>query len=325
MGQLKYHNGTAWTPLIDKLEDYSVAVKGEPLAGTIDGVNRAFTVSRDIQLNVGPGTHSIAVYKNGVRMKQGEDYVYSAARTITFTTAPPVGSVLLADYDTVTSYAVNGSATNAIKQDAVGVKDGVNKLFQTPSSYIGSTLQVYINGLYEGNLVEETNPLGKTFTLATAPLATDNIQVSYQTVISAGGNADTVDGYHAGGNAANTLAIVGSNGKLPTSLTGESFSITEASTGGEWIDGKTIYKKTVNIGTLPNSANKNTAHGITGLSTMIRWETVGVGTGGQAGTYIDLMSGNGCNTYVQGSNIIIATSISRSDFNGYVTVYYTKV
>lgn len=105
---------------------------------------------------------------------------------------------------------------------------------------------------------------------------------------------------------------------------GSTHSATEQLTGDIWIDGKSIYKKTINIGALPNSTNKSTAHGITGLTSIIRWESVGVGTGGQAGTYIDLTQGNGCNVYVPGANVIVATSISRSDFNGYITLYYTK-
>mgnify|MGYP006875711587 CR=1 FL=1 len=46
------------------------------------------------------------------------------------------------------------------------------------------------------------------------------------------------------------------------------FSLSETYTGKLWIDGKKIYEKTINIGTLPNNGNsgvKNVAHGISCL------------------------------------------------------------
>lgn len=47
------------------------------------------------------------------------------------------------------------------------------------------------------------------------------------------------------------------------------FSATEYDTGTTWIDGKTIYKKTISCGTLPNNTNKFVAHGISNLSDII--------------------------------------------------------
>jgi len=216
MAQTKYYNGTAWVPLVDKIDDYSVTVKGEVPSGLVNGTNTVFTVTRDIQLMVGPGTHSASVYKNGVRMKQGTDYNITVGKQIQFVTAPASGSVLLVDYDTTNSYAINGSLTNLIKQNVTGTKNGTNKVFQTSTPYAGGSLQVYINGVYEGNMVEETSPLLGTFTLTNAPLATDNLQVSFQTVISASGNADTVDGIHASSTpTANTLLPLNSSAQVP--------------------------------------------------------------------------------------------------------------
>ena len=50
------------------------------------------------------------------------------------------------------------------------------------------------------------------------------------------------------------------------------FSLSETYTGKLWIDGKKIYEKTINIGTLPNNGNsgvKNVAHGISQLDRVI--------------------------------------------------------
>lgn len=47
------------------------------------------------------------------------------------------------------------------------------------------------------------------------------------------------------------------------------FSTTEIRTGAVWTDGTEIYRKVVSMGALPNATTKNTAHGITGLGTVI--------------------------------------------------------
>lgn len=67
-------------------------IDDETPSGTINGTNKAFTI----------GFHpvpegSLKVYLNGARQRVTEDYTFSGV-TITFTVAPPTGSVLLVDY-----------------------------------------------------------------------------------------------------------------------------------------------------------------------------------------------------------------------------------
>ena len=70
----------------------SVSVVIETPAGTIDGVNTAFTLSN------APSSGSLAAYLNGMRQQAGGvDYTLSGA-VVTFVTAPGSGSVLIADY-----------------------------------------------------------------------------------------------------------------------------------------------------------------------------------------------------------------------------------
>lgn len=59
--------------------------------GTINGSNKEFTIEK------APVTGSLKVFMNGARMRITEDYTFSG-KTITFTVAPPSGSVLLVDY-----------------------------------------------------------------------------------------------------------------------------------------------------------------------------------------------------------------------------------
>lgn len=106
------------------------------------------------------------------------------------------------------------------------------------------------------------------------------------------------------------------------------FSTSEVSTGFTWIDGKTIYKKTISVGALPNATTKNTAHGISNLSSVINISGFAV----NSTTFFPLphatsASGNliyGIGVYVSGSNIVMDAGDNRSSFSGYVTLLYTK-
>ena len=66
-------------------------VDDETPTGLIDGVNTVFALSKT------PLTGSLKVYVNGQRVRVTEDYTFSG-RIITFLTAPPTGSILLADF-----------------------------------------------------------------------------------------------------------------------------------------------------------------------------------------------------------------------------------
>ena len=66
-------------------------VDDETPTGLIDGMNTVFVLSKT------PLTGSLKVYVNGQRVRVTEDYTFSG-RIITFLTAPPTGSILLADF-----------------------------------------------------------------------------------------------------------------------------------------------------------------------------------------------------------------------------------
>ena len=68
-------------------------VTNEVPAGVIDGANVAFTLA------VAPSpASSLALYKNGLRMKAGAVDFTLAGLNIQFVVAPPLNSILLADY-----------------------------------------------------------------------------------------------------------------------------------------------------------------------------------------------------------------------------------
>lgn len=109
------------------------------------------------------------------------------------------------------------------------------------------------------------------------------------------------------------------------------YSTTEKATGFTWIDGKIIYKKTINFGVSPNNTTKNVAHGISNINEVIKYEAF-TSTGAAGNNYMMLpfvessnvsysMSVRATNT-----NITIKTSQDNSPFtNTYVTIFYTKV
>lgn len=113
-----------------------------------------------------------------------------------------------------------------------------------------------------------------------------------------------------------------------TTLYFGNYSTTERSTGFTWVDGKTIYKKTVNFGTLPNATTKNVNHNISSISNIINIEGFAKYTTG-----VTIFIPN-VNTYAVGGNVSIsvsATQISidtgntdRSGASAYITLYYTK-
>jgi hypothetical protein len=120
-------------------------------------------------------------------------------------------------------------------------------------------------------------------------------------------------------------------GKLNTSTYTANilFSLTETDTGAKWIDGKTIYRKVINFGVLPNATAKSVAHGITGLGTII--SAVGVSTGGSSGNMLVLPVPSTTATWnIQTTintttiTLLTGTGGNYSDRSVYITLLYTK-
>lgn len=111
-------------------------------------------------------------------------------------------------------------------------------------------------------------------------------------------------------------------------LAGGSYSTSEVNTGAKWIDGKDIWKKTVNTGALPNTATKNIAHSISGYETFIGIQGFAYGSGANTLPlpYTDQsLTIAQVALYVAGDNIRILTGIDRTAYtSSYVTVFYTK-
>ena len=123
---------------------------------------------------------------------------------------------------------------------------------------------------------------------------------------------------------ANAIGFVGTS--LAASLT---FSTTEHAVG-KWIDGKTLYAKTINVGALPNSTGINYPMGIANLETI--WFAFGMAVKSDGTQSFPLPNvdhsaiSSQVKVFYNGtSNVIrLQDAADYSGYNGYFTLFYTK-
>ena len=111
------------------------------------------------------------------------------------------------------------------------------------------------------------------------------------------------------------------------------YSLSETDTGKIWIDGKPIYRKVIDFGTLPNAGVKYANLGIENLERIIFWQ--GLVFESSTGNYfplpnattagspylIDIVVASG-DGYTQA--LRIRTQNDRTGFTAYIIVEYTK-
>ena len=104
------------------------------------------------------------------------------------------------------------------------------------------------------------------------------------------------------------------------------YSTTEQNTGRLWIDGKTIYRKQVNLGTLTNTTPKSVAHGISNLSTIV--SLTGFATNGTVFLPLPLARYNNfasqIGLFANKTDIVVEPGNDRTAYTGYVVIEYTK-
>lgn len=104
------------------------------------------------------------------------------------------------------------------------------------------------------------------------------------------------------------------------------YSTTEQNTGRLWIDGKTIYRKHVNLGSLTNTTPKSVAHGISNLNTVV--SLTGFATNGTVFLPLPLARYNNfasqIGLYIDTTNVVVEPGNDRTSYTGYVVIEYTK-
>ena len=99
---------------------------------------------------------------------------------------------------------------------------------------------------------------------------------------------------------------------------------------GRWIDGKPLYKKTINIGTLPNNGTIRVAHGVSNIGDVINISGYATGTTGGIKYTFNLPNVGSDVSYsmevtVQDSEIVLVTKTNRTWLTkSYITLTYTK-
>lgn len=107
-------------------------------------------------------------------------------------------------------------------------------------------------------------------------------------------------------------------------------------TGYKWVDGKTIYKKTVSFGSCPNQNTKTVSSGITDMDKLIKLEGMAFSPtavfyfGPSVATFfpdtLSLGGGSWTLSYQKSNQTFsITTAADRSNCSAYVTAYYTKI
>ena len=128
-----------------------------------------------------------------------------------------------------------------------------------------------------------------------------------------------------------TDALSAKQGKeLNEKITRNSTYSTEEQAVGTWIDGKTIYRKIINFGALPNATKKEVQHNISNISNFTKIEGIAIRNDETKFTQsLPLVYKNAEMSYntalaVDNTIVEIQTNGDRSMFNGYVTLEYTK-
>lgn len=107
----------------------------------------------------------------------------------------------------------------------------------------------------------------------------------------------------------------------------DEYSTYEIKTNKVWIDGKPIYRKVINFGTLPNNNVKKVSHGILNIDTFVSINGITF-TSEKTATalpYAHSDSTNEVSLFIESTNVAIRTFGNKTNYiKTYVTLEYTK-
>lgn len=103
-----------------------------------------------------------------------------------------------------------------------------------------------------------------------------------------------------------------------------SYSTTEKVVG-EWIDGKPLYTKVVNLGTLPDNSTKAIAHSIQNLKRIVKLEGFAGSGLNKGGITLPHATSTPVALYADDTNVSVKTTSDATGYTqAYAFVYYTK-
>ena len=114
----------------------------------------------------------------------------------------------------------------------------------------------------------------------------------------------------------------------PQTISDMDYSTSEQDTGCKWIDGKKIYKKTIDFGALPNASVKNVDHGVANIARVVKIDGI-ISFGSNTWSNIPLVYQGVDSVYnaefqVTTTQVHCAANKDRSNLSAIITFYYTK-
>ena len=114
----------------------------------------------------------------------------------------------------------------------------------------------------------------------------------------------------------------------PQTISDMDYSTSEQDTGCKWIDGKKIYKKTIDFGALPNASIKNVDHGVANIARVVKIDGI-ISFGSNIWSNIPLVYQGVDSVYnaefqVTTTQVHCAANKDRSNLSAIITFYYTK-
>lgn len=232
------------------------------------------------------------------------------------------------------SWSADDNTTYSTMSVAEGQAGTATSARTVRADYLKQIIEYYNPTVNDATLTIQKNGSNvATFTANSATNQTANITVpNLQTSNTDPGEgaalaADTFLGVYDVAPSAIDGARITDGTITPAKTTFTTYSTTEKAVG-EWIDGKTIYRKTISVGALPNNASKNTAHGISNLDTVIDCRGFAKATWGTQypipTVYASGDAGYNTQVSVDATNITLSCTGNNSGKSGYVTIWYTK-
>ena len=221
---------------------------------------------------------------------------------------------------TLDAAPVSNSRIDSIVAYVDNPANGVSTVADNPSA-CGI---IAVKGTVAANPVAPNESTIRTAITADGASGTTAYYVVLANITVVNGTTDITSGDISQGSSASLAGskIITAN-NIDLSTLSDNYSESEIDTGYTWIDGKTIYKKTVNFGALANNSYTEVAHNISNLGYIMRVECTARNT---SGTCISIPGGGNSwvDMWISTTKITIQTTSNRSAFSAYVTLYYTK-
>ena len=304
----------------------SVNAFNDALGAFSSGIISGWACAPDSGMTVSLGgdgnTRDVAIAEDNAGNKTSINNISGSPVNVTLDAAPGANSRI----DLVVAYVDNppqGTSTVADNPSACGIINVTGTAASTPVAPNDSAIRTAITGD------------GASGTTAYYVILAQILVANGTTDIDAGmitaGATATANNNIVNTNSIANKAITAS--KIDFSTLSGNYSTTEVDTGYTWIDGSKIYKKTVDLGYLPNNGTKTVLHNISNLKLLI--EMRGAANFAGPGYQLPLPcvcdplsggleSGGAIRIYINSTEIKIDTGYNRSTGYGYITLYYTK-